>query len=283
MSHSSSNIGSYADPTTASASKRVSVPALASMASSGIPIAMLTAYDASFAALADRAGVDILLVGDSLGMVVQGRDSTLPVRLEEVVYHTRCVAAGCKRPLIVADLPFGTFQASPDEAYASAVAVMKAGAHAVKLEGGAWLAPTVAFLTQRGVPVCGHIGLLPQSVNVIGGYRVQGRTDDAAGQLRADAAALVAAGAFLLVVECVPATVGEALTQESKVPVIGIGAGVGCSGQVLVIYDALGVSGGRPARFVRNFLIDTDGVESALRAYVAAVKNRSFPGPEHSF
>jgi 3-methyl-2-oxobutanoate hydroxymethyltransferase len=262
---------------------RLTVPALATMAREGSRIAMLTAYDASFATLCDRAGVDVLLVGDSLGMVIQGRDSTLPVSLDDVVYHTRCVAAGCARALLVADLPFGSYQASPEAAYASAVAAMRAGAQMVKLEGGAWLAPTVAFLVTRGIPVCGHVGLLPQSVNVLGGYRVQGKTADAAAALEEDARALVAAGAAMLVVECVPNAVGAALTVAAGVPVIGIGAGPSCSGQVLVIYDALGIQPGRAARFVRNFMAGSDGVGAAIAAYVAAVKDGSFPAPEHCF
>jgi 3-methyl-2-oxobutanoate hydroxymethyltransferase len=262
---------------------RLTVPALAAMAREGTKIAMLTAYDASFAALADRAGVDVLLVGDSLGMVIQGHDSTLPVSLDDVLYHTRCVAAGSGRALLIADLPFGSYQGSPEAAYAASAAALKAGAQMVKLEGGAWLAPTVAFLTTRGVPVCGHVGLLPQSVNVLGGYRVQGKTLDAAEALLADARALVAAGAAMLVAECVPRELGEALTRAAGVPVIGIGAGPACSGQVLVIYDALGIQPGRPARFVRNFMTGHDNIEAALAAYVAAVKDGSFPGPEHCF
>jgi 3-methyl-2-oxobutanoate hydroxymethyltransferase len=262
---------------------RVTAPALAAMARDGTKIAMLTAYDASFAALADRAGVDVLLVGDSLGMVIQGHDSTLPVSLDDVLYHTRCVAAGSGRALLIADLPFGSYQGSPEAAYAASAAALKAGAQMVKLEGGAWLAPTVAFLTTRGVPVCGHVGLLPQSVNVLGGYRVQGKTLDAAEALLADARALVAAGAAMLVVECVPRELGEALTRAAGVPVIGIGAGPACSGQVLVIYDALAIQPGRPARFVRNFMAGHDSIEAALAAYVAAVKEGSFPGPEHCF
>jgi 3-methyl-2-oxobutanoate hydroxymethyltransferase len=244
---------------------------------------MLTAYDASLAAVCDRAGIDVLLVGDSLGMVIQGRDSTLPVALADVVYHTRCVAAGAARALVIADLPFGSYQASPEIAYSAAAAAMQAGAQMVKLEGGAWLAPTVAFLTTRGIPVCGHVGLLPQSVHALGGYRVQGKTPDAVASLLDDARALVAAGAVMLVVECVPSAVGEALTQAAGIPVIGIGAGASCSGQVLVIYDALGIQPGRAARFVRNFMVGADGIEAALKGYVAAVRDGSFPAAEHCF
>lgn len=262
---------------------RVTVPALAAMAREGKRIAMLTAYDASFAAACDHAGVDVLLVGDSLGMVIQGRDTTLGVTLDDVLYHTRCVVTGAARALVIADMPFGSYQASPESAYLACVAAMQAGAQMVKLEGGAWLAPTVAFLTTRGVPVCGHVGLLPQSVHSLGGYRVQGKTAEAADVLLEDARALVAAGATMLVVECVPTAVGEALTRAAGIPVIGIGAGPSCSGQVLVIYDALGIQRGRAARFVRNFMIGHDGIEAALAAYVAAVKDGSFPAPEHCF
>lgn len=261
----------------------LTIPALATMAKNREKIAMLTAYDASFAALAERAGVDVLLVGDSLGMVIQGLDSTLPVSLADVLYHTRCVAAGCARALVIADLPFGSYQASPEAAYATSVAAMQAGAQMVKLEGGAWLAPTVAFLTMRGIPVCGHVGLLPQSVHAVGGYRVQAKTPDAAVALADDARALAAAGASMLVVECVPGTVGEALTRDAGVPVIGIGAGPSCSGQVLVIYDALGIQPGRAARFVRNFMTGNDSIEAAIAAYVTAVKDGSFPAAEHCF
>ncbi len=261
----------------------VTVPALARIYAEGRKIAMLTAYDATFAAAADRAGVDVLLVGDSLGMVVQGHPSTLAVSLDDVVYHTRCVAAARTRALVVADMPFGSYQAGPEAAYAACAAALKAGAGMVKLEGGAWLAPTVQFLVVRGIPVCGHVGLLPQSVNMLGGYRVQGKTPDAAEALLADGRALAAAGATLLVAECVPRDLGAALTAAVGIPVIGIGAGPDCSGQVLVIYDALGVTAGRPARFVRNFMLGRDSIESALGAYVAAVKDGSFPAPEHCF
>jgi 3-methyl-2-oxobutanoate hydroxymethyltransferase len=262
---------------------RVSVTELAKMAASGRRIAMLTAYDASFAGVAERAGVDVLLVGDSLGMVVQGHPTTLPVTLEQMLYHTRCVVAGCSRPLVIADLPFGTFQGRIDDAYAAGVAALQAGAQMVKVEGGAWIAPTVEYLVRRGVPVCGHVGLTPQSVHTLGGYRVQGKTEDAAAAMLADAHALVAAGAALLVVECVPRALGARLTAEAGVPVIGIGAGPECSGQVLVVYDALGIQPGKPARFVRNFMTGHDAIEAALAAYVAAVRDGSFPAPEHCF
>jgi 3-methyl-2-oxobutanoate hydroxymethyltransferase len=278
-------MSAHASPGSTGAAKEaaVTVPALARMAAEGKKIAMLTAYDATFAAAADRAGIDVLLVGDSLGMVVQGHPSTLAVSLEDVLYHTRCVAAARTRALVVADMPFGSYQAGLEAAYAACAAALKAGAGMVKLEGGAWLAPTVAFLVVRGIPVCGHVGLLPQSVNMLGGYRVQGKTPDAAEALLADGRALAAAGATLLVVECVPRDLGAALAAAVSIPVIGIGAGPACSGQVLVIYDALGVTAGRPARFVRNFMIGHDSIEAALGAYVAAVKDGSFPAPEHCF
>ena len=274
----------YGTPSPAPAApSRVTVTTLAKMAAEGQRIAMLTAYDASFAALAERAGVDVLLVGDSLGMVVQGHRTTLPVTLDDIVYHTRCVVAGCSRPLVIADLPFGTFQGARDDAFRASVGALQAGAQMVKIEGGAWIAPTVEYLTTRGVPVCGHVGLAPQSVHMLGGYKVQGRTDAAADALIGDAQALARAGASLVVVECVPRDLGARVTREAGVPVIGIGAGPDCSGQVLVVYDALGMQPGKAARFVRNFIPGHDSVEAALAAYVRAVKDGTFPAPEHCF
>jgi 3-methyl-2-oxobutanoate hydroxymethyltransferase len=261
----------------------VTVPALQAMAREGKRIAMLTCYDASLAAQCEAAGVDSLLIGDSLGMVIQGHTSTLPVTLADVVYHTRCVARGCQRPLIIADMPFGSYQASPEAAYAASVEAMQAGAQMVKLEGGAWLAPTIEFLVRRSVPVCGHIGLTPQSVHAFGGYRVQGKTDAAADALVDDARTLGEAGCSLIVVECVPRALTPRLESEAGVPLIGIGAGPECAGQVLVIYDALGITPGKPARFVRDFMADAGGVGAALAGYVAAVRDGSFPGPQHCF
>jgi len=245
-------------------------------------IAVLTCYDASFARVLDAAEVDVLLVGDSLGMVIQGHRSTLPVKLAEMRYHTRCVAAGTERAFIVADLPFGSYQPSPERAYTSAARLMAAGAHMVKLEGGAVMVDTVAFLSQRGIPVCAHIGLLPQSVNQLGGYKVQGREDAAAAQLVADARALESAGAGLLLMEMVPATVAQAVTDALTIPTIGIGAGAACSGQVLVLYDMLGIYPKAP-KFSKNFLAGSDSIEAATRAYVTAVKNGSFPTADHAF
>jgi 3-methyl-2-oxobutanoate hydroxymethyltransferase len=257
------------------------VPGLAAMARAGEKIAMLTCYDASFAALLDRAGVDVMLVGDSLGMVIGGHASTLPVTLDDMVYHTRCVATAAKTALVVADLSFGSYQTSPQQAYASAARLMAAGAQMVKVEGSAWLAPTVEFLVARGIPVCGHLGLQPQSVHSLGGYKVQGKTDESAQQLRDDARLLVDAGAALLVLEMVPAALATALTADVAIPTIGIGAGPGCSGQVLVLYDMLGIYPGKPMRFVRNFMTGSDSIEAAVAAYVQAVRDGSFPGPEH--
>jgi 3-methyl-2-oxobutanoate hydroxymethyltransferase len=251
------------------------------MARQGEKIAMLTCYDASFAALLDRAGVDTLLVGDSLGMVIGGHASTLPVALEDMVYHTRCVSAGARSALVIADMSFGSYQGSREQAYASAARLMAAGAKMVKLEGGAWLAPTVEFLVARGIPVCGHLGLQPQSVHRLGGYKAQGRTDASARALREDAQALTAAGIDLLVLEMVPAALAAELTVAIAAPTIGIGAGPGCSGQVLVLYDMLGIYPGKPARFVRNFMTGSSDVEGAVAAYVRAVKDGCFPGPEH--
>jgi 3-methyl-2-oxobutanoate hydroxymethyltransferase len=264
-----------------SAGVRRTVPGLAAMARADEKIAVLTCYDASFAATLDRAGVDALLVGDSLGMVIQGHATTLPVTLEEMVYHTRCVAAAARNAVIVADMSFGSYQASTEQAYASAARLMAAGAHMVKLEGGAWLAPTVEFLVARAIPVCGHLGLQPQSVHRVGGYKVQGKTDLSARALREDTQALAAAGIELLVYEMVPAALAAELTASVSVPTIGIGAGPDCSGQVLVLYDMLGIYPGKPARFVRNFMTGSESIESAIAAYVNAVKNGSFPAPEH--
>ena len=244
---------------------------------------MLTCYDASFAALLERSGVDAMLVGDSLGMVIGGHASTLPVTLDDMVYHTRCVVAGAKRTLIVADMPFGSYQSSPQQAYSSAARLMAAGAHMVKLEGSAWLAPTVEFLVLRGIPVCGHLGLQPQSVNRVGGYKVQGKTEASAKGLRDDAHRLVAAGTELLVLEMVPAALAADITTEIAVPTIGIGAGPGCSGQILVLYDMLGIYPGKTPRFVRNFMHGSVSIETAVASYVKAVKDGSFPDAEHSF
>jgi 3-methyl-2-oxobutanoate hydroxymethyltransferase len=263
--------------------KPVTLPRLREMRANGESIAMLTCYDASFAGLLDSQGVDCILVGDSLGMVIQGRDDTLPVTVDDMAYHTRCVARGLSAAWLIADLPFGAYQASPEQAFANAVALMQAGAKMVKLEGGTWLAPTVAFLVERGIPVCAHLGLTPQSVHALGGYRVQGRSDEDAERLLADARALDAAGAAMLVLELVPSTLAERVTRAVGMPTIGIGAGNGTSGQVLVLHDMLDVYPGRKPRFVRNFMQGQPSIAAAIAAYVAAVRDRSFPAPEHGY
>jgi len=263
--------------------KPVTLPRLMQMRAAGEPIAMLTAYDASFATLLDECGVDSLLVGDSLGMVVQGETSTLPVTLDAVAYHTRSVARGVRAAWLIADMPFGSYQAGPAAACDSAVKLMQAGAQMVKLEGGAWLAPTIAFLVERGIPVCAHLGLTPQSVHALGGYRIQGKSDTDAARLIADAKALQDAGAAMVVLELIPARLAVQITQALAIPTIGIGAGNECSGQVLVLYDMLDVYPGKKPRFVRNFLTGQAGIRGAIEAYVKAVKDRSFPKAEESY
>jgi 3-methyl-2-oxobutanoate hydroxymethyltransferase len=269
--------------TTDNSRQPVTLAELARMKQAGEKIACLTAYDASFAGQAQTAGVDVLLVGDSLGNVVQGRDSTLPVTLADMIYHGACVARGAGRALRVVDMPFMTY-AGPDKALDNAARLMaEGGAHMVKLEGGAVVADVVQALTTRGIPVCGHLGLLPQSVHKLGGYRVQGRDADTAQTIVADALALERAGAGLLVLECVPAELAAQITDRLSIPVIGIGAGAACDGQVLVLYDMLGVTPGRRPRFVKDFLVGHDSVSAALQSYVQAVKSGAFPGPEHSY
>jgi 3-methyl-2-oxobutanoate hydroxymethyltransferase len=265
------------------APKAVTIPSLNAMRAAANPIVMLTCYDASFASLMDRCGVHILLIGDSLGMVCNGHQSTLPVTVAEVAYHTAAVARGSKSAMIVADLPFGSY-ATREAAFDNAVKLMQAGAHMVKLEGGAWLADTVKFLVERAVPVCAHLGLTPQSVHQLGGYKVQGKTIESADQLKADALLLQQAGASLLVLEAIPASLGKETTDLLSMPTIGIGAGPDCSGQVLVMHDMLGVFPGRKARFVKNFMDgEVTTIEGAVTAYVNAVVDRSFPAPEHCF
>jgi 3-methyl-2-oxobutanoate hydroxymethyltransferase len=264
------------------AQKAVTIPALNARKAAGDKITMLTCYDASFASLMDRCGVEVLLIGDSLGMVCNGLDSTLPVTLDEVAYHTKAVARGSKSALVLADMPFGTY-ATPQQAFDNAVKLMQAGAHMVKIEGGAWLAETVKFLTERSVPVCAHLGLTPQSVHQLGGYKVQGKTIESAELLKADALKLQAAGAAMVVLEAIPTQLGKEVTDLLTMPTIGIGAGPDCSGQVLVMHDLLGVFPGRKARFVKNFMEGQTSIDAAVSAYVAAVKDGSFPAPEHCF
>ncbi|MFZ6719856.1 3-methyl-2-oxobutanoate hydroxymethyltransferase [Undibacterium sp. Ji49W] len=262
--------------------KAVSIPGLISMREKGEKITMLTCYDASFASLMDRCGVEVLLIGDSLGMVCQGHDSTLPVTLQDIAYHTAAVARGNQKALVVADMPFGSY-ATPEVAFNSAVQLVQAGAQMVKLEGGTWLLPTIKFLTERSIPVCAHLGLTPQSVHQLGGYKVQGKTDASANLLKSEALAVQAAGATMIVLEAIPASLGKEVTESLHIPTIGIGAGVDCAGQVLVMHDLLGVFPGRKARFVKNFMEGQTSIDAAVLAYVAAVKDQSFPALEHSF
>ncbi len=262
---------------------RTTLTNLQAMRGKGEKIAVLTCYDASFAALLEANGVDILLVGDSLGMVLQGHETTLPVTLDDMVYHTVCVARGAKKAFIVADMPFGTFQNSPQEAFVHAAPLMVAGAQMAKLEGGASMVETVRFLTERGIPVCGHIGLTPQSVHQMGGYRVQGKETAAAQQLLQDAVALEQAGAGMIVLEAMPALLAAEITAALSIPTIGIGAGADCSGQVLVLHDILDVYPGKKARFVKNYMQGAASIADAVARYVREVKAGEFPSTEHGF
>jgi len=263
--------------------KPVTLKRLRDMHAAGEKIAMLTCYDAIFASVLDAAGVDVLLVGDSLGMVLQGNTSTLSVSMDDMVYHTRCVVRGNETAWVIADMPFGSYQESAEVALGNAARLMQAGANMVKIEGGGWTEPVVRFLVDRGIPVCSHLGLTPQSVHSLGGYRIQGRGDEGVELLRQHAEQLAAAGSEMLVLELVPATVGRDLTTHVSVPVIGIGAGVDCSGQVLVLHDMLGAVRTPPPRFVRDFLRDSGSIEIAVKKYVHDVKLGLFPGDAHSY
>jgi 3-methyl-2-oxobutanoate hydroxymethyltransferase len=264
--------------------KPLTVPALAAMKASGEPIAVLTCYDASFARVLDGAGIDAVLVGDSLGMVVKGESNTLAVTVDDIVYHCRAVSRGLSRALLIADMPF-LAEATVERAIASAHRmVAEGGAAMVKIEGGRPSAlQAIEALASREVPVCAHIGLTPQSVLALGGFKVQGREEAARAALLAQADAVVAAGAQLLVLECVPTALGDEITRRVPIPTIGIGAGPGCDGQVLVLHDLLGVSGGRRPRFVKDFLAEGGSVHRAIERYVAAVKTRAFPAAEHGY
>lgn len=255
---------------------------LSAAAINGQRLVMLTAYDAVFANYAATAGVDVLLVGDSLGMVIQGHTDTLPVTIADIAYHTACVARGNVDAVVLSDMPFGSYQASPEDAMRAAATLMQAGAQAVKLEGGATMASTIEFLVKRGVPVVGHIGMTPQSVHAFGGFRVQGRSDAAVEQLRIDLAAVTDAGAAMVVLECVPATVGSMLSCESTIPVIGIGAGPDTHGQVMVLHDILGWTS-MPPKFARNFAAGGATVQDALSAYVTAVRDATFPNESECY
>ncbi|PAU86226.1 3-methyl-2-oxobutanoate hydroxymethyltransferase [Pseudomonas sp. WN033] len=261
----------------------VTLTTLNKLKQSGEKIVSLTAYDALFAHLESTAGVEVILIGDSLGMVLQGHDSTLPVTVQDMAYHTRAVKRGNQGALIMADLPFMAY-ATVEQALSNSAVLMQAGAHVVKLEGAGWLAETITALVQRGVPVCAHMGLTPQTVNVLGGYKVQGKEEAQAKAMLADALALEAAGASMLLLECVPSALAAEISRSVQIPVIGIGAGSGTDGQVLVVHDMLGLSiSGRLPRFVKNFMNGQPDVPAAIRAYVEAVKRVEFPAAEHEF
>ena len=261
---------------------KVTITQLQKMKQDGQKFASITAYDATFARLFDDEGVPVLLIGDSLGMVMQGHTDTLPVSVDEMAYHTRCVRRGTSNALVIADLPFMSY-ADTASACANAATLMAAGASMVKLEGGEWLCDTVRHLNRNGVPVCGHLGLTPQSVHVVGGFRVQGRDVDQADEIYRSALALQAAGIQLLVLECVPAALAERITKALRIPVIGIGAGNGTDGQILVMHDAFGITSGYTPKFTKNFLAETGDIRAAVRQYMAQVADGSFPGPEQTF
>lgn len=261
----------------------VNVSTLVRMKAEGEKIACITAYDASFATLVDDAGVDLVLVGDSLGMVIQGHDTTVPVTLDDVIYHCKAVARGLYRPFLMADMPFMTY-ASREQALENAVRLMQeGGAKIVKLEGGAGQVEIVEFLASHDIAVCAHLGLKPQSVHKVGGFRVQGRDEAAAEQMLRDALALEAAGADVVLLECIPAKLGEEITKALHVPVIGIGAGPQTDGQILVLYDVLNITAGRKPKFSKDFMSGNDSPLEAVKAYVQAVKTKTYPGPEHCF
>ncbi|PKM10089.1 MAG: 3-methyl-2-oxobutanoate hydroxymethyltransferase [Gammaproteobacteria bacterium HGW-Gammaproteobacteria-3] len=264
-----------------SALKPITIDSLQAMKLRGEKISCLTAYDASFSALIDKAGVDVILVGDSLGMVIQGHTTTVPVLMDTMVYHTRCVSRARERALVIADLPFLSYATEAAAAVNTARLMQDGGAHMIKLEGAR--PDLVAFLVEQGVPVCGHLGLQPQSINRLGGYKVQGRAPVDADKIMQDALALEAAGSSLLVLECVPASLAGAISQRLKIPVIGIGAGLDCDGQVLVLYDVLNIGIGKRPRFSRDFMQGAGSIEAALQNYHKAVKNTEFPAIEHSF
>ncbi len=262
---------------------RTSLMDLHAMQERGEKIAMLTCYDSSFARVLEKAGVDALLVGDSLGMVVQGHDSPLPVSIDDIAYHIRCVVRGAPHAFILADMPFGSSQVTPEATFQHAAELIRAGAQMVKIEGGSNMAPTIEFLVTRGIPVCAHIGLTPQSVHQLGGFKVQGRQEEGAQRILNDALELESAGAGLVLIEAVPRQLADRLCDTLTVPTIGIGASPRCAGQVLVIYDLLGLGAYIPPRFVRPFIRETGSIEEAVQRYVGEVKAGRFPGPEHCY
>ncbi|WP_421350260.1 3-methyl-2-oxobutanoate hydroxymethyltransferase [Aeromonas veronii] len=261
---------------------KITTASLLKMKQEGQKFTAITAYDATFAKLFDDEGAHVLLIGDSLGMVLQGGQDTLAVNMDEMVYHTRCVARGASKALVVADMPFMSY-ATPEQTYQNAARLMAAGARMVKMEGGDWLCDSIRHLTRNGVPVCGHLGLTPQSVHVFGGFKVQGRDEFQAQEIYRQALELQAAGIQLLVLECVPTALAERITKAIRIPVIGIGAGPATDGQILVMHDAFGVTSGYVPKFTKNFLAETGDVRAAIRLYVQQVSEGSFPGPEHCF
>lgn len=261
---------------------KITTASLQKMKQEGQKFTAITAYDATFAKLFDDEGAHVLLIGDSLGMVLQGGQDTLAVNMDEMVYHTRCVARGASKALVVADMPFMSY-ATPEQTYQNAARLMAAGARMVKMEGGDWLCDSIRHLTRNGVPVCGHLGLTPQSVHVFGGFKVQGRDEFQAQEIYRQALELQAAGIQLLVLECVPTALAERITKALRIPVIGIGAGPATDGQILVMHDAFGVTSGYVPKFTKNFLAETGDVRAAIRLYVQQVSEGSFPGPEHCF
>lgn len=262
--------------------KPITISKLLSMHAEGEKITMLTAYDSTMSALLNRCGVETILIGDSLGNVIQGHSSTTPVTVEQMAYHTECVARANTHAFVIADLPFASY-GDPVQALNSAAELMRAGADMVKLEGGDWQTEIIQYLVERSVPVCAHLGLLPQSVHLLGGYKVQGKSKDAAGLMLEQAIACEQAGAQMLVLEAIPSSLGKHITESISIPTIGIGAGPDCSGQVLVLQDMLGVSPGKPPKFVKNFMDGHTSIEAAVKAYVREVKSGKFPGSEHGF
>lgn len=258
------------------------VSTLAKMKRNGEKIATVTAYDASFAKLFDEAGIHAMLIGDSLGMVLQGHDDTLPVTTEQIAYHTRCVSKGSEEALIIADMPFMSYS-TPEQTYANAAILMQAGANMVKLEGGKWLIETIQGLTERGVPVCAHLGLTPQSVNIFGGFKVQGRNEHKANEMVEHAMKLANAGAQLLVLECIPSELAARITTAIKIPTIGIGAGPDTDGQILVMHDLIGISAGYIPKFSKNYLVETGNITQAIAKYIEEVQSGAFPGAEQVF
>jgi len=262
--------------------KPISITKLLAMHAEREKITMLTAYDSTMSALLNRCGIEAILIGDSLGNVIQGHSSTTPVTVEQMTYHTECVARANTNAFLITDLPFASY-GDPVQALDSAAELMRAGADMVKLEGGDWQVDIIQYLVERSVPVCAHLGLLPQSVHLLGGYKVQGKSKDAASHMLEQAIACQEAGAQMVVLEAIPSSLGERITEELHIPTIGIGAGPDCSGQVLVLQDMLGISPGKPPKFVKNFMDGHQSVEAAIKAYVREVKSGKFPGPEHGF